>query len=515
MSAIVIGGGHNGLVAAVYLARAGVEVTVLEASETPGGCVWTEELPGEAIAERGAVDHGGIAAIAADLGLDAFGLEYVERDRLQTVLFGDGERRVFEVSAEETAAGFGADAAAYLELVRQARSFFSVLDGFASPPTMTELAAVLNGLRGGDTTFRMLLSSAEAVLERTFSDPHLRASLALYAAHGQIPAWAPGSGMLALLLPSMHGEPAVRPVGGSRALVSALVAALEAAGGKVRTGAEVTGLERVGDTGYAVTLADGDRLTADKVISTLDVKRTTNLLTAPPDAMRRAADSVTSGRFNVCELTISLTGLTPPEPFADPTGPLCFVQDRLEDLRRGFGDVIAGRLPGSPWAMAIGAGTGMWISSVVPLRRADGPWTPALEEQAAERVLASVSKVLGTDLSGDVLVTGPAAWSQRLHGDGNPNHLDLSVDQLLGWRPPGLRAPRTPLPGLYLAGAGTHPGGGLSGVSGRTAATALLTDTGRRPAAEKPWTRARQEASGLWSGLRAYRAMRATERKSR
>jgi phytoene dehydrogenase-like protein len=515
VNTVVIGGGHNGLVAAVYLARAGVDVTLLEASKTPGGCVWTEELPGGAIAERGAVDHGGVAAIASDLGLDAFGLKYVERSRLQTVLFGDGERRVFEVSAEETAAGFGADGTPYLELVEQARSFFSVLDGFGSPPTMTELAAVLNGLRGGDTTFRMLLSSAEAVLERTFSDPYLRASLALYAAHGQIPAWAPGSGMLALLLPSMHGEPAVRPVGGSGALVSALVAALEAAGGKIRTEAEVVGLERSGDSGYTVMLEDGDRLTAGRVISTLDVRRTTDLLSSPPDAMRKAAGSVTSGRFNVCELTISLTGLTPPEPFSDPTGPLCFVQDGLEDLRRGFGDVIAGRLPESPWAMVTGAGTGLWVSSVVPLHRAGGPWTPGLEEQAAERVLASVSKVLGTDLSGDLLVTGPATWARRLHGDGNPNHLDLSVDQLLGWRPPGLRAPRTPLPGLYLAGAGTHPGGGLSGVSGRTAATALLADAGRPAPVDGLWTRTRREAAGLRSGLRAYRAMRATERKTR
>lgn len=505
----MIGGGHNGLVAGVHLARAGVDVTVLEAADTPGGCVWTQTLPDGSVIERGAVDHGGIAEVAAELGLAGFGLQYAERDRLSAMRFGDGRSRAFEVSAERTAQSLGADGPAYLDLARKAAAFFGVLDSFARPPTPTELAAALHRVPGGDATFRMLLSPAEAVLERTLTDPHTRAALALHAAHAQIPPWAAGSGMFALLLPGSHGAPAIRPVGGSGALVDALVAALGAAGGGLRTGAKAASLTRT-PAGFTLTLADGEQLTADRVVSTLDVRRTVALLTDPPEALRTAAAQAVSGRLNVCELTVSVTGVALPDDVGGPTGPVCFVQDGLDDLRRGFGDVLAGRLPASPWAMVAGGGTGVWLSSVVPLRRADGPWTPELEHAAALRVLTTADRILGTDLArGDVTVTGPASWAARLHGDGNPNHLDLGVDQLLGWRPPGIAAPGTPLPGLYLAGSGVHPGGGLSGVSGRAAARALLADDGRAPRTGV-WTRARDEVAALWAGLRAYRATRGT-----
>ncbi len=591
MKALVIGGGHNGLVAGVLLARAGVDTTVLEAADSPGGCVWTETLPDGNVIERGAVDHGGIAGLAAELGLAEFGLHYVERDRLSAMYFGDGQHRAFEVSAEETAAGLGADGPAYLELARRAAAFFGVLDAFEAPPTPTALAAALHRVPGGDATFRMLLSPAEAVLERTLCDPHTRAALALHAAHSQIPPWAAGSGMFALLLPASHGMPATRPVGGSGALITALVAALEAAGGRLLTGAKAVAMTRSA-TGFTVSLAGGETLTADRVVSTLDVRRTVALLTDPPETLRAAAAQTSSGRLNVCELTVSIAGVAPPEAAAGPTGslrdathsppgpgaadprpapvvpagqspgpaqepslgpflgqspgpslgqspgpaqeqtpgttpsprgkspvdprsapvartgPVCFVQDGLDDLRRGFGEVLAGRLPGSPWAMVAGGGTGVWLSSVVPLRRADGPWTPALEREAAARVVGAAGRILGADLSGgEVVVTGPTSWAVRLHGDGNPNHLDLGIDQLLGWRPAGIPVPRTPLPGLYLAGAGTHPGGGLSGASGKAAARALLADTGDAPRTSRR-ARVREEIAALWSGLRAYQAMR-------
>lgn len=527
----VVGGGHQGLVAGVVLARAGLDVTVLEAGPEPGGCLWTDDVGGLTV-ERGAVDHGGLRGVADELGLDRFGLRYVERDRLCSAVFGDGEARDFEVSADRTAERLGPDADAYRALAEQAGAFFAVLDRFPVPPTPTTLAGTLAHLRGGDETFRSLLSSAEAVVERRVADPHLRAALALYAAHGQIPPWAPGSGMLAFLLPGSHGSPAVRPEGGARAVVAALVTALGAAGGQVRTGAVVRSVRR-GGGGLVVELDDGERLAADRVVSTLDVRRTTALLAEPPEAMTRSASGVASGRLNVSELTVALTlpeGVLP-ERLRDLHGPITFVQDGLGDLRRGFGDLMAGRLPGTPWAMVARADAGpaggapgalaadgsrsaaLWLSSVVPLHREDGPWTPRRERAAADRVLTTASRVLGVDLAGaarDVVVSGPGVWATRLRSDGNPNHLDLTLDQMLGWRPPGLPGHRTPVPGLYLAGSGTHPGGGLSGTSGRSAATALVADLGGRSrrVGPGPVGRAGREVVGLWRAFGAYLAMR-------
>ena len=272
------------------------------------------------------------------------------------------------------------------------------------------------------------------------------------------------------------------------------------------------------DGGFVVDLANGERLTADRVVSTLDVRRTVALLDQVPAAMRRSADAVASGRLNVAELTVGLVGDAGllPERLSDPLGPITFVQSGLSDLSRGFGDVIAGRLPGTPWAMAAraddarGDGVGVWLSSVVPLRPADGPWTPEREAAAADRVVETVSAVLGHDLAAARarVVSGPATWGARLGSDGNPNHIDLTLDQMLGWRPPGLAGHRTPVPGLYLAGAGTHPGGGLSGASGRAAAQTLLKDLGVRRRGARPGAAVVKEVAGLWKGLGAYLAMR-------
>jgi phytoene dehydrogenase-like protein len=122
--------------------------------------------------------------------------------------------------------------------------------------------------------------------------------------------------------------------------------------------------------------------------------------------------------------------------------------------------------------------------------------------------LGTVEQITGVDLqaaASATVVTGPATWSQRLSSaDGNPNHLDLSLDQLLGWRPPGMAGHRTPLPWLYLSGAGTHPGGGLSGLAGRRAAEAVLDARGGR----RRRARRRSELSSMLAGWRMYRSMR-------
>ncbi|MBX6388802.1 MAG: NAD(P)/FAD-dependent oxidoreductase [Frankia sp.] len=539
-TAVVVGGGHNGLVAALRLARAGVAVTVVEQGGEPGGCVWTERHPGGVLVERGAFEHAGIRPLADELGLAEFGLRYVEHPVIAGFLFGDGERRVFRTDAEQTAAAFAPDdRAAYLELVERGQALFGMLGTFAEPPTLTRLAAVLAPLRGGDELFRALLMPAETVLDATLSDPYLRAALALQASHAQVPAFAPGSGLFAYLLPISHGSPGARPVGGSRALIDALVAALRAAGGSIRLGAAVAELRGPGAaSGPAgerpvVSLADGDTLTADAVICTLGLPRTVALLADEAPALRSAARGLHSGHFNVSELTVTLVADRPFDLSLPDRDAVWYALGTPDDPRRGFGEIIAGRLPSAPWSMVAevaqpdGAGGALWLSSVVPLRRADGrAWTPELERAAAERLVDHVAAVLGADLRAhlvDVVVSGPATWANRVGGDGNPNHLDNTLDQLFGWRPPGHAAGATELPWLFLAGAGQHPGGGLSGTSGLAAADAALAAIGRGGAAGSTPGKARgrrrgrvgafggglaAEASGLWRGLRAYRSLR-------
>ncbi|MEV8267504.1 NAD(P)/FAD-dependent oxidoreductase [Microbacterium sp. NPDC076911] len=511
----VIGGGHNGLVSAVTLARAGYDVTVIEQSGEVGGCLWTATAASGARIERGAIDHAGVRPLADELGLGKFGLSWRESDRMAAFHI-EGQERVFYADAAQTAAGLGDDEARYLELVEQASALFGALEMFSEPPTPTQLGAMLSRLRGGDDMFRTVLMSAERVIATAIGDDRTRAALEMYAAHSQVPPWAPGSGSMAMLLPGSHGSPAVRPDGGSRALAVALRAALESAGGRVLVDTAVTRI-RERDAAVWLDLSTGDSVCADRIISTIDIVRTTSLLEDPPAQMAKTARTTMSGGFNVSEMTVSIAR-TGPSPEL-PGGPdaITFIQNKTGDLRRGFGDIVAGRVPKSPWAMVANIPqddarySATWISSVVPLHRDKGAWTTRAEERAGRVVVDAVSQQLDVDLAGDgaeVIVSGPTTWQQRIGGTGNPNHTDLTIDQMFGWRPAGAAGHRTEVPWLYLAGAGTHPGGGLSGASGRSSARALMRDLGSHRNPRGVLRDVSSEASGLWSAMRSYLQLR-------
>jgi len=161
-----------------------------------------------------------------------------------------------------------------------------------------------------------------------------------------------------------------------------------------------------------------------------------------------------------------------------------------------------------PSAAPEGGGT-VWLSAFVPARLMGRSWDRAAEEEAAERMLEGFARIVGTDLrplTVDRRIIGPAGWEQRIGSRfGHPNHIDLTLDQLFGWRPPGVDGYRTELPWLYLTGAGTYPGGGVSGLPGRNTAATLLSDLGSRP---RRTHRLRRDMRGLWDAWGLYRSMR-------
>ena len=109
-----------------------------------------------------------------------------------------------------------------------------------------------------------------------------------------------------------------------------------------------------------------------------------------------------------------------------------------------------------------------------------GAWSPELTRHLTDTVLGAAGRLVGALEVVEARTTGPADWSRHLGAAaGNPNHLDLTLDQLLALRPtPSLARYRTPIPGLFLSGAGTHPGGGMSGAAGRNAARAVIRSAG-------------------------------------
>ncbi|NIA24522.1 MAG: NAD(P)-binding protein [Gammaproteobacteria bacterium] len=520
----IVGGGHNGLVCAAYLAAGGLDVEVLEANDGAGGCIWTETLDSGYRLERGAVDLTMIDDVVADLRLTDHGLHLLDREILVGAGFGDGARLLFHSDLEATIdgwAGIGqSDREAYRSFADLAGRATDAFDALPGVPSFGEVIRLAESLSIGVDLARLLVSSAESVIGRRIHDQRLASAIAMYGAHGQLPPWLPGTGLFALMLPGSHGSRSHRPRGGAGAFIDAVVSSLEASGGTLRTNARVLRINPAVE-GAVIQLEGGESVAARRVMSSLDIRRTAHLLAEPPPAIRLAAKAVQSGALNIGELKIDLALSTPATVVGgDADAALWLLQERPDSLRTSFGDIVAGRMPASPammWAAPSvldptaapdGGGT-VWLSAFVPARLRDRSWDAAAEEQAADDVLEGFARISGIDLrpiTVDRRVLGPAGWERRIGAPGgNPNHLDLTLDQLFGWRPPGARGYRTELPWLYLTGAGTFPGGGVSGLPGRNAAQALLADLGSRPHRMGRW---RREIKGLWNAFGLYRSMR-------
>ena len=517
----VIGGGHNGLVCACFLANAGLDVTVFEGNAAPGGCIWTEQLPSGYRMERGAIDHGMILGIADELDLARFGLEYAFRDVSVGAGFGDGVRLLFHKDLEDTLAGFGGldpgDIEGYRRLAELGTGLLGMMDTFVTPPSLAQIAEL--GHVAGFDPLRTVLASAEKVVGAHIGDPHLAAALTMYGAFSQVPPWLPGSGLFGLLLAGSHGHGAGRPIGGSVQLVNALTRAIESAGGKVRTSAAVVSIDRSGAESR-VTTAEGDTVTFDRVVSALDVVRTARLMAEPVPELEEAARMVTSGSLNVAEFKVDLALSAEAEPglFGHPEA-IWLLQQDPGSMARGFGEIAAGTYPSEPamlWASpsaldpsAAPEGRGVaWLSTFVPARLRHGEWTGAEVSRHAERVIDGYQAITGVSLRErivDMRATGPVDWEQRTGAAfGNPNHIDMTIDQMFSLRPGAGRGYRTAVPWLYLTGAGTFPGGGLSGVPGKNAALTVLDDLGiRRFRQADPST-----VTSLVRGWRLYRSLR-------
>ena len=536
---IVIGAGHNGLTCASYLARAGLGVVVLESSDTPGGCINTIDLPdGRGKMELGAYEHGGIvgSGVAADLELESrFGLSFHMRDEVTLAPCDDGSALAFYASLEQTLEGlepivgkadtdayrnFAAWSAAALGLLRQTEA--------GPPPSLRELAAAAELTLGAESgrLLQTLFASASTMLRGQFSDERLQGPMAHWAAHSEQSPSDPGTAAGALMLAGGHGHKSARPVGGSRSAVEALVRCLESYGGQLHCSAAVEKVELSGGRAVAVQAA-GQRWTANRaVVSAVDARRLFLTMMAPEDVPPSIRDEVRRihvGQSNVSELKVDAILSSKPK-ISGPEGfdrSFMLSANTTTDLERAFASIRHGDLPErtpvmiafpssleSGWAPEGGAN--IWLSTFVPWPPRSGAWNEAEMERAADNMWQTAERALGCSLdASERRLTGPADWVAR-HGNphANPNHVEMSLDQLLAFRPsPKLSGYRTPIENLFLTGAGTHPGGGITGVPGRNAAAVALEQLGLAP--RKPFTeRARSQAALLRDAGKAALALR-------
>ncbi|MCB0828097.1 MAG: NAD(P)/FAD-dependent oxidoreductase [Solirubrobacterales bacterium] len=535
---VVIGAGHNGLVAGCYLARAGLDVVVVESWPEPGGCISTVELPdGRGRLERGAYVHGGIrgSGIAGELELETrYGLDFVELPELLLDPLDDGTAIAMHQSAERTATLIepvvGArDAEAYLDFARWGTAWTDLLGqiGRGPSPGLREIAALSEAALGseGERLMQQLFASASTVAREFFEDERLQGLVAHWGAHSQQPPDDPGTGAGALILGGWHGEPTIRPRGGSKGTPDALVRCLQAAGGELRLATPVTEVEVSGGRARAV-LAGDERIVARKaVVSSIDARRLFLELIDRSEVPGRLVGEVSRihvGDKNVAELKVDgITSSTPELPGPEGFGrTLMLSPGTLPELERAFAKIALGRLPDRPPLMiglpslledgwAPEGRQSVWVSTFIPWRLADGPWDEAALEYAADHTWDAVERALGTEVDlAERHVMSAQDWVDKTGNPySNPNHVEMSIDQMMGMRPsPSLARYSTPIEGLYLSGAGSHPGGGVTGMPGRNAAGVVMEELGLKK--KSRIGSLRSQAAMFRDALRATRELR-------
>jgi len=504
---VVVGGGTNGLTAALLLCKGGRRVGLFEARMELGGLAASEEFHSGfhslgVLHDTGCVRTGAVQA----LGLAQHGLRFAARRPAVLGLGGlggTGPGLLLDPDPERAADELGrhapGDHAAYGEyrafLERVSPVLRKLID--QAPPDLepSSFSDYLGLLRLGVSVRRLgrrdLLELARITpmcvadwLRARFKSDLLQALLAAPALEGAFAGpWSPGTAINLLLREAALG-PEVE--GGAPALVRALVSACRAAGVELRTGQRVAGFEIQGGAVTGVRLESGERIESRQVLSSLDPRQTFLKLVPPGRLPIRFTRRIENWRLRgtTAKLDLALSG---PISFAGRAGqPIEAARTggHLDHLERAFDAVkyrTCSKRPLLDLRLSPPAADTAPVASVlvryVP-RHLDG----GFDERARERLLASCIEELGRHLPGlkDAIVASRLRTPEDLENDfglsgGHLQHGEIALDQLLSMRPDhDCSRYQTPIEGLFLCGSGSHPGGGLTLGPGWQCARTLL-----------------------------------------
>jgi phytoene dehydrogenase-like protein len=519
--AVVIGAGHNGLVAAAYLAKAGKQVLVLEKRYLVGGASVTEEIfPGFKYSVYSYVVSLFRPEIVRDLDLPGHGLAILPLESTLSplpsgeYLYRDGDHfRTFRDIAKFSLR----DAEAYEEYSRNmyfmAKAVKYILGLKPPDPTtfhpgdLLELAGMARHFLGlPDEQFYLLVKlmtmSAGDFVAQWFESEPLRATLSASGIIGTyLGPLSPGSAYV--LLHHYMGEidGAYRAwgfaKGGTGGLADAIASAAESLGVEIRCEAPVEELIMKDGRARGVALENGDEIYADVVISSLDPKLTFLELADPEQLPTEFVESIR--RFNIRgssgKVNLALDGL--PELACWPrTGRhlagAISISPNTAYLERAYDDAKYGNFSRQPFIDVIFpsmidsnmAPPGKHVMSCfvqyAPYELADGPWTDEKRESFGDAVVNTLATYFPNlkDLILHRQVLTPADVEEQIGiSQGNIFHGELTLSQLFFLRPAaGYAKYRTPIKGYYQCGSGTHPGGGIMGAPGRLAALEVLKD---------------------------------------
>lgn len=530
---VIIGAGHNGLVCAAYLLKAGYSVLLLEKRSVPGGAATTEEaIPDEAPGFQFnlcAIDHEFIhlGPVVEELELTKYGLEYLYCDPVVFCPHPDGKYFLGHRSVEKTCAEIARfnqrDAVKYAEFAEYwQRVIGAMIPVFNAPPkSLLDMAGNFDGpkikdlfslLGAPDKTldfFRTMFTSPQDILEEWFDSEFLKTPLARLASELGAPPSQKTISVGAIMMAMRHNPGMARPKGGTGALVKALVNLVTSLGGEILTDQQV---ERVlVDDGRAVgvRVANGQEYRAKRgVISNIDAKRVFLQLMEPGDV--HAVDSALRERLerrivNNNETILKIDcALSEPLRFEHHEhrdeyliGSV-LIADSMQHVEMAHSYPSMGMIPEENPSMYVVMPTmldpsmapegkhTLWIEFFAPyqIAGAEGTglkgtgWTDEVKNRVADRVLDKLADY-APNLKQSIIarrVESPAELGERLGAyKGNYYHVDMTLDQMVFFRPlPELANYTTPIDGLFLTGAGTHPGGSISGMPGRNCARVFL-----------------------------------------
>ena len=506
--AVVIGGGHNGLTCAAYLARAGLKVVVFERRHILGGATVTEEVfPGFKFSVASYVVSLLRPEIIRELELARHGLTVLPVDGTLTPTgtnVGDYLWRVDDhaVTVHELRRHSKADAEAYEEysllMAEMARFMKPLLGGM---PDWSAFGRRFEGLpERQQTAFIQLMTMSSAdFVSQWFETEALRATLSASGIIGTfLSPRTPGSAYILLhhYMGEVDGEYRAwgLPVGGTGAISAAIAEAAREAGAELRTSAPVARITTRNGRATGVVLESGEEISARAVVSNADVRTTLSKLLEPGTLSADDEAQVWRYRFRGSsgKVNMALSGLPTfsclPPGTTDHFRGMVSISPSVDYLERANDDAVDGRFSRAPYVdmgfpsvidpSVAPAGKHVMACFVqyAPYRLAEGTWDDQ-REAFGDAVVSTIAKY-APDLPSKILhrqVLTPLDVEQKFGlTEGNIFQGELLLEQLFSGRPVVGYGYATPVGDLWLCGSSTHPGGAISGAPGRNAAVAIL-----------------------------------------
>jgi len=508
---IVVGGGHNGLVCATYLAKAGRKVLVLEANAALGGASATSEFSDQFSVSSCA--HWLFQLnpeVASDMGLKGHGLELTARDLNTIALAEDGNHLTIGANSLEGASVSDEDRKAFVAFNKQMLKFSKLLAGafnrrapklvegnLTDRITLAKLGLGMKMLGKTDMSdlMRLALINIYDVMEENFENDLLKAAISLDSLLGShMGPRSPNTvfGYLYRRMGDVYGfnGPAVVK-GGMGAVGEALGNAAKAAGVDIEVSSAVSKINVEVDRATGVTLADGRVVNAGMVVSNADPKTTFNKLVGLTNIETGVARRVKTMRMkgDAAKLHIALDGLPDFKGLTKgQMGQRLLIAPTMDYIELAFNACKYGEYSKAP-AMDISIPTihdpslapdGKHVMSVIVQfapYELEGGWASQKENfknLVIDRIADYAPNLKNKIIDSELLTPADLEDRFHIHG-GHWHHGEISLDQILTMRPfPGASQYGTSVDGLFLCSAGTHPGGGVMGLAGHNAAKEII-----------------------------------------